>query len=83
MYFRYLLRQNTYEPEDITIITMYTGQLLLIKRKMPKVEFEGVKITSVDNFQGKVLLICKRQSYTTPDIEYREMCIDFQLYFRD
>ena len=45
------MRQN-YEPSDITIITMYTGQLLLIKRKMPRTEFQGVKITSVDNFQG-------------------------------
>ena len=48
------MRQN-YEPSDITIITMYTGQLLLIKRKMPRTEFQGVKITSVDNFQGKCI----------------------------
>jgi len=49
---RYFLRQKSYEPSDVTIITMYTGQLLLLKKKMPKAEFEGVKITSVDNFQG-------------------------------
>ena len=48
------MRQN-YEPSDITIITMYTGQLLLIKRKMPRTEFQGVEITSVDNFQGKCI----------------------------
>ena len=46
------MRQESYEAEDITIITMYTGQLLLIKKLMPKHEFQGVKITSVDNFQG-------------------------------
>ena len=46
------MRQESYEAEDITIITMYTGQLLLIKKLMPKYEFQGVKITSVDNFQG-------------------------------
>ncbi|XP_067947233.1 NFX1-type zinc finger-containing protein 1-like [Watersipora subatra] len=50
---RYLLRQESYKPEDVTIITMYTGQLLLIKGQMPKHEFNGVKITSVDNFQGE------------------------------
>ena len=31
---------------------MYTGQLLLLKKMMPMSEFEGVKITAVDNFQG-------------------------------
>jgi len=37
---------------------MYTGQLLLIKNKMPKREFEGIKITSVDNFQGNKPVHC-------------------------
>lgn len=55
LYFgRYLLGQN-YDPSEITIISMYTGQLLLLKSKMPRSEFDGVKITSVDNFQGKQL----------------------------
>ncbi|XP_067947241.1 NFX1-type zinc finger-containing protein 1-like [Watersipora subatra] len=57
---RYLLQQENYKPEHITIITMYTGQLLLIKRYMPRKEFQGMKITSVDNFQGeenKVVII--------------------------
>ncbi|KAF6021737.1 hypothetical protein EB796_019959 [Bugula neritina] len=57
---RYLLSQGSYTTKDITIITMYTGQLLLIKNKMPKREFEGIKITSVDNFQGeenKIIII--------------------------
>lgn len=31
---------------------MYTGQLLLFKDYMPSAEFKGVKVTSVDNFQG-------------------------------
>ncbi|KAF6021733.1 ZNFX1 [Bugula neritina] len=58
---RYLLSQESYTTKDITIITMYTGQLLLIKNKMPKREFEGINITSVDNFQGmeenKIIII--------------------------
>ena len=49
--YRYLLNQD-YKPEEITIIAMYTGQLLLLKSLMPRNEFNGVKITSVDNFQG-------------------------------
>lgn len=39
-------------PEEITIIAMYTGQLQLLRKKMPKEEFKGVKVASVDNFQG-------------------------------
>ncbi|XP_067945815.1 NFX1-type zinc finger-containing protein 1-like [Watersipora subatra] len=50
---RYLLLQESYKPDDITIITMYTGQLLLLQQYMPRSQFEGVKITSVDNFQGE------------------------------
>ncbi|KAL5004105.1 hypothetical protein ScPMuIL_017561 [Solemya velum] len=49
---RYLLLQG-YDPEQITILTMYSGQLFAIKTSMPKVLFEGVKLTSVDNYQGE------------------------------
>ncbi|XP_061188911.1 NFX1-type zinc finger-containing protein 1-like [Saccostrea echinata] len=49
---RYLLDQD-YQPEDIVILTPYTGQVLVLKREIPKHESEGVKITSVDNFQGE------------------------------
>lgn len=50
---RYLLGQD-YAPREITIITMYSGQLFKLKNLMPKKEFDGVKITTVDNFQGKI-----------------------------
>ena len=49
---RYLLLQG-YRREQITILTMYTGQLLELKNRMPKREFEGVKVCVVDNFQGE------------------------------
>ena len=49
---RYLLLQG-YKQEQITILTMYTGQLLELKNRMPKREFEGVKVCVVDNFQGE------------------------------
>ncbi|XP_062572126.1 NFX1-type zinc finger-containing protein 1-like [Saccostrea cucullata] len=49
---RYLLDQD-YQPEDIVILTPYTGQVLVLKQEIPKHESGGVKITSVDNFQGE------------------------------
>ena len=48
----YLLLQG-YRASQITILTMYTGQLLLLQKKMPKKTFEGVKVCAVDNFQGE------------------------------
>jgi hypothetical protein len=49
---KYLLLQG-YQSNCITVLTMYTGQLLRLKRSMPKESFEGIRISSVDNFQGE------------------------------
>ena len=49
---KYLLLQG-YSGNQITILTMYIGQLLLLQKKMPRREFQGVKICAVDNFQGE------------------------------
>ena len=49
---RYLLLQG-YSPDQITILTLYTGQLLFMKGLMPKSEFQGVRVSCVDNFQGE------------------------------
>ena len=49
---RYFLNQG-YSPSMITVLTTYTSQLLKLKKLMPKSEFEGVRITAVDNFQGE------------------------------
>lgn len=49
---RYFLQQD-YQRSQITILTAYTGQILALKKEMPKNEFEGVRITSIDNFQGE------------------------------
>ncbi|XP_021348895.1 NFX1-type zinc finger-containing protein 1-like isoform X2 [Mizuhopecten yessoensis] len=49
---KYFLLQG-YEPEQITILTLYSGQLFAIRREMPKQTFSGVHITVVDNFQGE------------------------------
>ena len=48
----YLLLQG-YRPSQITILTMYTGQLLFLQKSMPKKTFDGVKVCAVDNFQGE------------------------------
>ena len=49
---KYLQHQG-YDRKQITILTMYTGQLLLLQEKMPRREFQGMKVCVVDNFQGE------------------------------
>ncbi|XP_052785302.1 NFX1-type zinc finger-containing protein 1-like [Mya arenaria] len=49
---RYLIKQG-YEAQQITVLTLYSGQLFCLKGLMPKSEFEGVKLTVVDNYQGE------------------------------
>jgi hypothetical protein len=49
---KFLLQQG-YLPSQITILVTYTGQLLLMKNFMPRETFEGVRVTTVDNFQGE------------------------------
>ena len=38
---------------QITVLTMYTGLMFLLRRLMPKSLYEGVRVTPVDNFQGE------------------------------
>eukprot|EP00118_Oscarella_pearsei_P002948 m.12348 g.12348 ORF g.12348 m.12348 type:complete len:1904 (+) comp23991_c0_seq1:48-5759(+) len=49
---RYLIQQGI-EGSKITVLTTYTGQVLVLKEKMPKGLFAGVRITVVDNYQGE------------------------------
>ena len=49
---KYFLLQG-YSPEQITVLTTYSGQLLEIRKFMPKSEFEGVRVCVVDNYQGE------------------------------
>ena len=48
----YFIKQG-YSPNQITVLTTYTGQLLKLRPLMPKEKFEGVRVTVVDNFQGE------------------------------
>ncbi|XP_067944849.1 NFX1-type zinc finger-containing protein 1-like [Watersipora subatra] len=49
---RFLIQQD-YEPSNITIITMYSKQMFELQKKLPKKDFDGLIITSVDNYQGE------------------------------
>lgn len=49
---RYLLLQG-YAPQQITVLTMYSGQLVVLKASMPRNIFNGIRVTTVDNFQGE------------------------------
>ena len=48
----YLLKQD-YSPSEITILTMYSGQLLELRKRMKREHFEGVRVAAVDDFQGE------------------------------
>ncbi|XP_067856938.1 NFX1-type zinc finger-containing protein 1-like [Heptranchias perlo] len=45
--------QQEYKPSQITILTTYSGQLLCLKKMMPKNKFNGVKVCVVDKYQGE------------------------------
>ena len=49
---RYLLKQG-HNQTQITLLTMYRGQLMEMKRRMKRAEFEGVRVAAVDDFQGE------------------------------
>jgi len=69
---RYLLRQG-YGPSQITFLTMYQGQLLEMKRKMRQSEFEGVRVTAIDDFQGEendIILLSLVRSNSDGDIGF-------------
>ena len=59
---KYFLLQG-YKPSQITIMTLYTGQLFEFKKLMPKNQFEGVRVTTVDNYQVRILETAKFRSF--------------------
>jgi hypothetical protein len=48
----YLLKQG-YSHKQITILTMYRGQLLELRKRMKRQYFEGVRVVAVDDYQGE------------------------------
>jgi len=49
----YYFIKRGYSQQQITILTMYSGQALKTKKKMSKEHFSGVRVSSVDDFQGE------------------------------
>ena len=49
---KYLIMQG-YEAEQITVLSPYMGQVIKLRKTMPKHDFDGVRITAVDNYQGE------------------------------
>ncbi|KAL3859443.1 hypothetical protein ACJMK2_009663 [Sinanodonta woodiana] len=77
---KHLLKQG-YMRSQITILTPYVGQVLLIRRLLPKKEFEGLRVTAVDNFQGEendiILLSLVRSSNKRTKTEGKKNPIGF------
>ncbi len=48
----YLLQQG-YKPEDITVITPYTGQMFTLRGEFANVGVKDVRITPIDSYQGE------------------------------
>ena len=48
----YLILQN-YNEKQITILTFYIAQVILIKKYLKKYDITNVKVTSIDNYQGE------------------------------
>ncbi|KAF7723771.1 hypothetical protein EC973_001684 [Apophysomyces ossiformis] len=73
----YLLLQG-YQPEDITIITMYAGQRSTIKKflreeRRPSIDTSLVHVSSVDGYQGeenKIIILSLVRSNTSGQIGF-------------
>ena len=49
---QYFLKQG-YNQSQITLLTMYRGQLLALKHCIKRKDFEGIRVAAVDVFQGE------------------------------
>lgn len=73
----YLILQG-YQPEEITIITMYSGQKTMIKRALreerrPDIDPEPIQVSSVDGYQGeenKIIILSLVRSNTAGQIGF-------------
>lgn len=50
---QYLIKQKQFQPEQITILSMYLGQMAEIKKLLKTMNLGQVKCTTVDNYQGE------------------------------
>jgi superfamily I DNA and/or RNA helicase len=49
----YIVKQNQFVQSEITILSMYLGQLMLIRSELRKMKLDSVKVSTVDNYQGE------------------------------
>ena len=80
---QYLLKQG-YKNEQITILTFYVGQVLLIKKYMKKLELNEIRVSSVDNYQGEecdIILLSLVRSNKNYEIgflkNFNRVCVAF------
>ena len=50
---QYILQQQQYNPENITILVTYAGQQRRVRKLISEGKLEGVRVDTVDNFQGE------------------------------
>ena len=50
--YEYFLKQG-YEPSQVTILTLYTGQMFAIRKLLKRKNLDYTRITPVDNYQGE------------------------------
>ena len=79
----YLILQN-YKPENITILTFYIGQVLLIRKYLKENDIKNVRVTSVDNYQGEendIILLSLVRSNKNSEIgflsSFNRVCVAF------
>lgn len=48
----YLLKQG-YSTRQITVLTLYSGQRIMIRNQMRKAEYEGIRISNIDQYLGE------------------------------
>ena len=79
----YLILQN-YKPENITILTFYIGQVLLIRKYLKENDIKNVRVTSVDNYQGEendIILVSLVRSNKNSEIgflsSFNRICVAF------
>lgn len=71
----YLMKQD-YQRTQITILTPYSGQIRTLGSLMRKRNFDGVRVSSVDNFQGEendIILLSLVRSNSERDIGFLKM----------